>query len=154
MQDQLDDLDRQIIGYFHGNPRSTNRALAKHLGIAEATVASRIRRLVSTKALRFTVQRDLRAMGYAYQAAVGIFVEGRPVVDVAHDVSKIRSAQTVVTLLGPPQVFAMINAANRSELLDIVNTEFKAIPGVERVQLDIVMDVQKYDTRFGLVRTD
>ena len=150
----LDDLDRQIVSYFHEHPRATNRALSRALGIAEATVASRIRKLIAGKVLKFTIQRDLRAMGFAYQATVGVYVSGRSAADVASDLAKVPAIQMVALLQSAPEVLATVIAQTRTDLLRVMSDDIETIPGIRSLQLDFILDVRKYDTKFGMVRTN
>jgi len=150
---EVDELDRAIIAAFHDDPRATNRAVAAAVGIAEATVASRIRRLVDARILKFTLQRDIRAQGYRFQCIVSVFTAGRPAADVAADVAKMASAQTVVLLQGDPEVLAFLNARDRGEVIAI-EEEFGAIPGVDHIAMDVVLDVRKFEQKYAMVRTE
>jgi DNA-binding Lrp family transcriptional regulator len=149
---EIDELDRAIISAFHADPRATNRAVAGRVGIAEATVASRIRRLVQTKVLKFTLQRDIRAQGYRFQCIVSIFTLGRAAAKVAADVAKLDAIQTVVLLQSDPEVLASIAARDRSEVVAI-EEELGKIDGVDRVSIEVVLDVRKFVQNYAMVQT-
>jgi DNA-binding Lrp family transcriptional regulator len=149
---QIDDLDRAIIAAFHDNPRDTNRSVAAKVGVAEATIASRIRRLVDSRVLKFTLQRDIRAQGFRYQCLVSVYVSGRPASAVAADVGKMAAAQTVVLLQGDPEVLAFMNVRDRQEIVAI-QRELGDVAGIDRASIEIVLDVKKFIHNYAMVRT-
>ena len=48
----LDDLDRQIVHELHRDGRRAFRDIGRHLGVPEATVRSRVRRMQENRSLR------------------------------------------------------------------------------------------------------
>ena len=59
----LDDIDQRIIAAMRRNGRIANRELARDVGVNEATVRTRLRRLEDSKTVRVVAMRDLEAMG-------------------------------------------------------------------------------------------
>jgi DNA-binding Lrp family transcriptional regulator len=149
----IDDLDRAIIAAFHENPRATNRAVAKSVRIAEATVATRIKRLVHDRVLKFTLQRDIRAQGFRYQFIVSVYISGRSAALVAAEVGKLSFVHTAMLMQGAPEVVAFVNTRHRREIIAILSEGFGGIEGIDHLAADVVLDVRKYIHNYAMVRT-
>lgn len=72
-ESRLDDLDRAILQALYTDASTTNKALARRLGIAESTCAYRIRALRESGAIRGTyADLDLDALGFPLQAIIKV----------------------------------------------------------------------------------
>ncbi len=70
---RLDDLDREILQALYTDAGTTNKALARRLGIAESTCAYRIRALRESGVIRGThADLDLDALGFPLQAIIKV----------------------------------------------------------------------------------
>jgi hypothetical protein len=54
---------------------------------------------------------------------------------------------------GPPEVYAFINLTSENEIMDFLSNEFGRVRGVDRIDLDIVLDVKKFVPKFAMIRT-
>ena len=66
-----DPIDRQIIEILHGDGRTSNRALGRQLGLSEAAIRKRLRRLTETGTITYGLLIDvsatnMRVFGWAY----------------------------------------------------------------------------------------
>lgn len=61
------------------------RDLAQRVGLNEATVRARIRRLEQSNTMRVVARLDLGAVGFPFTALVGVRLRGRPVEDVCKE---------------------------------------------------------------------
>ena len=80
---EIDDLDRRLIDELKRDGRATNKAIAQALGIAESTVATRLRQLRDDKVMLVALRRDLHSKGFDLQCFVDVYVKGRAVETVA-----------------------------------------------------------------------
>ncbi len=70
---RVDHLDRQILQALYVDATTTNKALARRLGIAESTCAYRIRALRENGTIRGThADLDLTALGFPLQAIIKV----------------------------------------------------------------------------------
>src|SRR6476659_9284665 len=74
----LDAIDRGIIEALQENGRAPFRAIAAHVGVAEATVRSRYSRLVDDGILLVTGVTNPLGLGFEAQAMIGIKTSGDP----------------------------------------------------------------------------
>ena len=71
----LDDLDRKIIEHLQGNGRLSNAAIARALGVTEATVRHRIERLISNGFIRITAVINPRKTAYQVDVIIWVRLE-------------------------------------------------------------------------------
>ena len=65
-QVELDGIDHQIIGLLREDGRLPYRAIARELGLTEATVRARVKRLEESDTMRVVAVSDIEAAGPLY----------------------------------------------------------------------------------------
>lgn len=144
-----DDYDLQIIACFRRDPRMTNKAIAHTVGLAEPTVASRIRAMTEHNIMRVMAQRDLAAAGYAVLAFLDIYPGAATVDEVARGVAGIDEAFSVTISPGSPEIIANVNAHSLDHLQQILTGPLARVSGIERADLSICLSVAKYVSGAG-----
>lgn len=148
----LDELDQGIIERMRVDPLISAKALAAQLKVTEQTISARIRSLQEAHHLRVVVQSDVHAMGYEFVCFADIYVAGRGATAVAAELADISGVSAVALSLGHPEIIVMFNAMDRKDFLRIVNQDFAAVRGVDRVETVISMDIDKYRTEYARLR--
>jgi DNA-binding Lrp family transcriptional regulator len=146
-----DGIDRRIIAALHATPRATNKLVATVVGISEATVASRIRRLVASGALAFTVQRDIRRQGYRSYALYYIDTAGHARSAVAASLARLDVFKTVVTFQDSPEILAVTYTADSLDTWAVVTEQLANIEGVFSVAVEISLSVFKHSTNYAMI---
>jgi len=145
----LDRIDLALIEALREDGRTPNKTLAQRLGIAETTVASRIRQLRDDKHMVVTLRRDLYSKGFDLQCFADITVSGRKVEDVAQELAAMRVTTSVSLMLGTPEILAVFNAVDRLDLLRVLEEEIAQVRGVARVELHTTVDIRKYQSGYA-----
>jgi Lrp/AsnC family transcriptional regulator for asnA, asnC and gidA len=140
----LDQIDRDLIDALRGDGRKTNKALARKLGIAESTVALRIRQLHNDRVMLVTLRRDLFSKGYDLQCHVDVSVKGRDIEAVAHDLGALECTSAVNIMLGSPEVYLTVRAVDRADLQRILAKEIAPIRGVSKIEVHVAVSIRKY----------
>jgi DNA-binding Lrp family transcriptional regulator len=143
----LDDLDRNIIARFQDDPRISIRSLARELGVAETTIAVRSRALQESGVMRIVALRDFRAQGYDLMAHIDVFVEGRPVSEVAEELAALDEVAMVATCTGSPQIIMQINAKSRQALAKVIANGLAGIRGIRSIESSITLDIIKLTSK-------
>ncbi len=99
--------------------------------------------------VRVTVQRDIYSLGYQFQGFADLYVFGRNVDDVADDVGAIEGVLSVSLYLGSPDIMATFGARDREDLVRIVNDRISVLPGVQRVDSYLAIDIRKYQCEYA-----
>lgn len=140
-----------MIEQLQLNPQVTNKQLARTLSVAEATVATRLRNLTDQKLIQITAQRDVHAMGYDLVVHVDITVRGAPVMAVARQLAEIKQINGVALFAGEPQITLQVYAADRSELLDLMENSISRIKGIANIESSIALEVLKYNNQLAVL---
>ncbi len=146
---QLDDHDQAIIAILQEDGRTPIRELAQQVGLNEATVRSRIRRLETSGTMRVVAKLDLQSMGYQYTALVGIKIRGRTIDDVGADLLKIDQIISILSVIGRNDLEIQVIAKDM-EMLDKLLTEtIPQIEGIVGMESALALHVTKYVQPWG-----
>lgn len=114
-----DDLDARIVDHLRRDARTPFTAIADQLGTSEATVRSRVHRMVEAGVIRqFTVRvrgSNVRAI-IEVQAAANVETS-----HVAHAIRDLPGVDEVWELTGDYDIAALVNADSTDGLNDVVD---------------------------------
>jgi Lrp/AsnC family transcriptional regulator for asnA, asnC and gidA len=138
---RLDAVDRGIIEALQRNGRESFRRIAVALGVSEATIRARYRRLCDDNILQVTGVTNPLGLGFEAQAMVGIRTSGPPE-QVADEISRWDEAAYVVVTAGQFDVLVEILCHDRRDLLDVTN-RIRALPDVITTESFLYLELWK-----------
>jgi Lrp/AsnC family transcriptional regulator for asnA, asnC and gidA len=141
---ELDATDYRIIFLLRENGRASSRDLAHELGLTEATVRTRLRRMDASATMRVVAMTDFRAAGFQLMTSIGVQVSGRPVVEVAEDIARLPQIITVQIVIGTMDIELSGGAASGEELAELMSALW-AVPGVYRLTPGMALEVIKFE---------
>ena len=124
----LDAIDRGIIEALQENGRAPFRAIAAHVGVAEATVRSRYARLVEDGILLVTGVTNPLGLGFEAQAMIGVKTSGNPE-PVADEIAGWDEASYVVVAAGRFDLLVEVVCNDSRHLLELT-TRLRNVDGV------------------------
>ena len=139
----LDELDHAIIDLLREDGRLPYRAIARELGLTEATVRSRVKRLEESGTMRVVAVTDIEAAGYQMLLAIGVQVENRSPSDVAVDLAKIPEIFSVNVVVGTHDVEVLMVAEDLDALNKLLSKLLSTISGIRRLTPSLAMNVLK-----------
>lgn len=139
----IDDIDFRLIALLRKDGRMSTRELAGMLGLTEATVRTRLRRLEETETMRVVAMTDYRVAGFDLIASIGVQVKGRDASAVAADIARLPQVLDVQVVIGASDIELSIAAGEREELALLLQ-ELAQIPGVSRLSAGMALDVFKF----------
>ena len=145
----LDEVDEQIIAALRKNGRIANRDIARDMGLNEATVRTRLRRLEDASMVRVVAMRDLSAMGFSYLAPVGVQVKGRSAGDVGAEIAELERVITVNVAIGTHDLEIQVVAETLEEMQHLLTHVIAKIDGVERLFPSLALKVFKYNPEWA-----
>ncbi len=148
----LDQTDIGIISTLQEDGRATNKRIATIVGVTEATVAKRLKRLIADGVLYSTVQRDIFSLGYAFQAIIQLWTSGRKARDVARELGMKECISTVVMMSGSPEIVLFFNARSHAHAAEVVAKEVSTVRGVHRVEVSVTLSIYKSKASSGMIR--
>lgn len=135
----LDPTDLACLIALQSDPRASWRDLGASAGIAERTVARRIKRLVEADALRVIAEPDPLVTGTGVVVHAWIRCQAGCVSSVAEELSRWENTQLVVTLAGTADLMAELTLADAAYMPDMVTRLLPSVKGVEQVEARLVL---------------
>jgi len=143
-------MSKTIIEKLQRDGRRSYAGIGKDVGLSEAAVRQRVQRLIDAGVMDIVAVTDPMQLGFTRQAMVGIRCQG-DATKVAERLAKIDAVSYVVLTAGTFDALVEIVCADDAELLDLLNTEIRAIPGVTSTEtlgyLKLVKQQYNWGTR-------
>jgi len=146
---QLDEHDEAIIAVLREDGRMPVRDLAQRVGLTEATVRARIRRLEESGSMRIVAKLDLGAMGYPFVALVGLKIRGRTIDEVGQDLLQISEVISILSVIGRNDLEIQVIARDMAMLNILLTETIPAIDGIVGVESALAMNIVKYVQPWG-----
>jgi Lrp/AsnC family transcriptional regulator, regulator for asnA, asnC and gidA len=146
---QLDEHDQAIVAILQEDGRMPVRDLAAKVGLNEATVRSRIRRLEDSGTMRVVAKLDLAAMGFPFTALVGIKIRGRLIDEVGADLLKIEEVISVLSVIGRNDLEIQVIARDMAMLDRLLTETIPAIDGIVSLESALALNIAKYVQPWG-----
>lgn len=144
----LDGADVRLLELLSTDGRLSNRALALQVGLTEATVAVRLRSLLEQQVLHVGASLDWKAAGYHWEQYLLISVHDRPVAEVGRAVAAVEGVVSVMMVLGAFDLAVRVLLPAQSHVIEL-HERVAVIPGVNRLESDVVHETRKWTTRFA-----
>jgi Lrp/AsnC family transcriptional regulator for asnA, asnC and gidA len=125
----LDDIDKKLIEALQHDGRRPYTQLSQEVGLSEAAVRQRVRRLVDTGVTQIVAVTDPMMLGFRRMAMVGIRVEG-DVRDAADAIADLPEIDYLVIVAGSFDLLVEIVCEDDDSLLELLNDKIRAIRGV------------------------
>ena len=139
----MDELDQRIIGLLQMDGRIPNAALARDLGVSEATIRRRVNRLIQKDIIRITAVLNMEELGYTTSAFIGLQVRPGKADDVADALAGMAAVQYVSVTTGSYDVFLWVGFESAERLGDFLHTDIAAIDGVQRTETFVNLGIKK-----------
>lgn len=138
----MDEVDFRIVALLRRDGRMPYKSIAAELGLTEATVRARVRRMEEADSLRVVAVTDYEAVGFGMMVAVGIQVEGRAADGVAEDLAAFEQVFSVCQVVGTLDIEALAVARDQEDLNQLLS-QLATVPGVRKLEPSVALDVLK-----------
>jgi Lrp/AsnC family transcriptional regulator for asnA, asnC and gidA len=144
----IDEVDLSIIQELQKNGRSSNREVARVLGLSEGTIRQRLKKLEATKVMKLSVITDTGALGEMAIAHVRIKAKPRLARSIMSKIAEYPACNVVGLTVGAFDVFAVVSAKTREKLAVFIDAEISAIKGVVQVDVREPVAIAKHSVDF------
>ncbi|MFG1929861.1 Lrp/AsnC family transcriptional regulator [Mycobacterium sp. NPDC048908] len=144
----LDHISKAIISALQHDGRRSYSAIAEEVGISEGAVRQRVQRLMSTGVMQIVAVTDPTELGFGREAMIGICCSGDSM-QVAEKLTKIDAIDYVVMTAGRFDVVVEVVCEDDGHLLDILNTQIRALPGVYLAETLVYLKTLKQQYNWG-----
>lgn len=143
----LDETNQAIVQLLQIDGRRAYADIAKEVGLSEAAVRQRVRRLLDTGVIQIVAVTDQIQMGYPRAAMIAINVDGE-VQASADAIAEIEEVDYLVSTAGGIDFFAEVYATDDEHLLAILN-RIRSVPGVRNAQTYLYFGIHKQTYQWG-----
>ena len=148
MTTDLDETDKAIIRELQVDGRMSYAQLAPMVGMSEAAVRQRVNRLTERGVMSIVAVTDPRALGYGYQAMLGITVDA-DVASTADKLGQIPEVEYVVVTAGRYNIMVEVVCTDAEHLLAVTSSTIQTVPGVRTVETLTYLRLVKQNYDWG-----
>jgi Lrp/AsnC family transcriptional regulator for asnA, asnC and gidA len=141
--DELDHLDRALIGYLQAEGRAPLLSLASRLGISHGTVRSRLNRLLRDKVISVVGIVEPKRVGFPMSALIGIRADLKRLEATEEALVRLDEVTTVATMAGRYDFFVWGNFRDDSHLLEFLSRRLSKLPGIRSTETFHILSMNK-----------
>lgn len=141
MTETFDHINRAIIAQLQQDGRRPYSEIAKEVGLSEAAVRQRVKKLTASGALQIIAVTDEIQLGHRQLAMVSLTVDG-PVEPVLQTMAPMPEVVFLACTAGNIDILAEVAAIDHDELYRIVST-IRAIPTVRSCETYVYFAIHK-----------
>ena len=149
----LDQIDCQMIELLQKDGRIPNTEIAKQLGMSEATVRSRLNRLIEEEYIQIVAVSNPIKLGFKIVGILRIKVEINKIESVTKELSKLKSIWFVVLATGDSDIYTEFVAKSLDELNDLIFNKVYKINSVVRTETSLILKYIKRRYDWGIAIT-
>lgn len=140
----FDETDHAIIHALQGDGRAPFAQLGRDLGISEATVRSRVSRMLRSDVVKVVASVDALALGYTV-AYVGVRLRGGTLDRALRALDGLAEVTYVVATAGSYDLLAETVCTDGEGLMRLLDEGIRQVPGVEHAEAFTVLRIAKDD---------
>jgi Lrp/AsnC family transcriptional regulator for asnA, asnC and gidA len=144
----LDEVSRQLVEALQEDGRRSYAALAQDVGLSEAAVRQRVKRLLDDGVMQIVAVTDPMTVGFSRQAMVGIKAEG-DLRAVAERLSKLPELEYVVLCAGSFDLLVELICEDDEHLLRLLDESIRSIEGVRETETFVYLRLVKQTYAWG-----
>lgn len=144
----LDEMSKAIIEKLQHDGRQSYAGIGKAVGLSEAAVRQRVQRLIDAGVMQIVAVTDPMQLGFSRQAMIGIRCQG-DATKVAERLAQLDSVDYVVLTAGTYDAIVEVVCADDAELLELLNTEIRSVPGVTSTETLVYLKLVKQQYNWG-----
>ena len=144
----VDDIDRAIIAELQADGRRPYTEIARTVGLAEATVRQRIRRLERKGILQVVAVVAPLRLGLR-RVLIGVRVRGRTLAEVEALLRLLPEVDYVAVTTGSYDLVLMAACPDEESVAELVTERIRAIPGVDGIDVVTILRETKDAYRYA-----
>jgi Lrp/AsnC family transcriptional regulator for asnA, asnC and gidA len=142
----LDDINLKIIDVLSKDSSTPFVEIAKQIGISDATVHLRVRRLKDEGIInKFTLSLDNDLLGYDHLAFIGINIRPGLADQIIEGLSNFEEVLEMHEMHGRFDLFVKVRAKDLNHMRDIIENKIRVLPNILETELMTVLKTKKED---------
>ena len=139
----LDKTDLEIIKLLKINGRAPHTEIGKVLGISEATVRNRVKRLIDENYIQIVAIPNHTKLGYGVTGNIHIKTDVHKITEVLEALKLIDEIEYIVHTSGPAQVEVDFGVEDMDTLHRLLTEKISAIDGLLDYQVYLILQFIK-----------
>lgn len=141
--------ENRILEQLEENGRISNIEIARKLGLSEATVRQKIKKLVSANSIRFKALVDFQAIGVSVVCLVRITASVKSIDKVISDLEKHEEIHYLSRLAGMPNILVILHARDNAHLNEVIHELICKRSDVKNIDAKIISSAVKFDSHWA-----
>ena len=147
----VDDVNLQIIDILAKDSSTTFVEIAKQIGISDATVHLRVRKLIAAGIItKFTICGDNNLLGYDHLAFIGINIKPGLADQTTEELSNLQEVLEIHEMHNSFDLFLKIRAKDLNHMRDIIENKIRRLPNILETELMTVLKTKKEEQMVSL----
>jgi Lrp/AsnC family transcriptional regulator for asnA, asnC and gidA len=145
----LDQIDCQMIELLQKDGRIPNTEIAKKLGVSEATVRSRLNRLIEEEYIQIVAVSNPMKLGFEIVGNIRIHVDIRKMDKIIKDLQKLKPLWFIVQTTGGTGIDTEFVVKSLDELNELIFEKINKIDGIIRTETNLFLKYIKRQYDWG-----
>ena len=145
----LDQVDCRMIELLQKDGRISNTEIAKKIGISEATVRTRLNRLISEEFIQIVAVSDPMKLGFDMVGNIRIHVEIKKMTKIIRELKKLKPLWFIVQTTGGTGIDTEFVVKSLDELNDLIFEKINKIDGVVKTETSLFLKYIKRQYDWG-----
>jgi Lrp/AsnC family transcriptional regulator for asnA, asnC and gidA len=143
MSKAIDKTDAEIIKYLQVDGRMPYTSIAKELALSEATVRSRVQRLLEEKVIQIVAVGDPKKLGFQVDGNIRLHVDPKKMDVVLEELKKIKEIWYIALATGGIDVNLEFYVRNFEDLQRLIYEKVNVIDGINKTETSIIISHEK-----------
>lgn len=144
-----DDTDRAIIARLQYDGRAPFTDIATDLGLSEASVRRRVKRLMDEGVLQIVGVAEPQFLGWNAAGMVGVTVRAGEIDAVADEIANFPEVSYLFMASGGFDLFVEVFCEDLDHFVAFLNDKLQKVLGVERTETFMILKMYKISYRWG-----
>ncbi len=145
----LDQVDCQMIKLLQKDGRISNTDLAKKIGISEATVRTRLNRLINEEYIQIVAVSNPIKLGFKIVGNIRIHVEIKKMDEIIRELKKLKPLWFIVQTTGGTGIDTEFVVKSLDELNELIFEKINKIDGIVRTETTLFLKYLKRHYDWG-----
>ena len=145
----LDQLDCQMIELLQKDGRISNTEIAKNIGISEATVRTRLNRLIQEEYIQIVAVSNPIKLGFKIVGNIRIHVEIKKMDRIIRELKKLKPLWFVVQTTGGTGIDTEFVVKSLDVLNDLIFEKINKIDGIIKTETSLFLKYIKRQYDWG-----
>jgi Lrp/AsnC family transcriptional regulator, regulator for asnA, asnC and gidA len=146
MKSELDQKNLQIIQLLQKDGRMASSEIAKQVGISEATVRYRLKKLIDGNYIQIVAVGNPFKLGFGIAASISVYAEMKQVDQVIIALEKLDRLSYIVQMTSDPSIELETYVESIEELHELLS-KIEKIDGITKVSTTFIRKIirERYD---------